>query len=153
KIGVYQSGKVMKHIRCEQGLAKNIISDKLNISRELLYAYEENRATPPLDVILKFIEYFSSNNYMTFLDKWSLIYFKISNHITKLPLSPSSLLFDYMSKLYPRKNNYISFNKIDLPRIEEILSYFEIPQKVSIKYTRFSNFILNNFLRTFGDYK
>jgi len=150
QVGVLNAGESIKQKRLDFNIVRKELAQKIGISYQLLAAYENNKATPPLGVVNQITKIFEEP-LMPFLERESLNFFKVNKKVL-LPLKPNYHLKECMKYLHPRSRNYISVLTDDLSIMTQINKQFSVPIH-ELNKKRISNFALKNFLTIFGIYK
>lgn len=60
----------LRKLREDKGMTQEELSERIHVSQQRISAYENERATPPIDVLLRYAEFFSiSTDYLLSCDR------------------------------------------------------------------------------------
>ncbi|MGC9778866.1 MAG: helix-turn-helix domain-containing protein [Candidatus Heimdallarchaeota archaeon] len=143
-------GPLMKQLRQQKNLTRKDLAIILPISYPTLATYENSQTNPSIKVALVFVSLMNLN-FMSFLREYQLDYFSFYSSV-KLPFIPSHELLQLMTYLHPCACNSISLLTTNPKVIQRIESFFDI-KITKLELKRFNNYVLWDFLRTFGKYE
>ncbi len=98
---MFDFGLRIQQLRLSHNLSQEALGKKLNRSKSLICAYENNTATPPLDILIQLSNIFNvSLDYLVGLDKNEMV------SVVGLSKAQKELVFALVNELKTQSKNY-----------------------------------------------
>ncbi len=99
---MFDFGLRIQQLRISHNFSQSALARKLNKSKSLVWAYENNTATPPLEVLLQLTTIFNvSLDYLVGIDKNEMV------SVSELTDSQKELVYLLVDELKTERKNYV----------------------------------------------